>query len=140
MNVFDDLKTTKSTNQNIVEPHAKNLLQDIQNKLLSESLIFLNPEKACQALFNILLNIINDLSIPYSDDLLIKFLFHTTFALERCIRKEPYTYPKARYLIKEHSKLFNVIDKNFKIINEIFAVQIPTSEIGFIIEIFLPYL
>lgn len=140
MNVFDDLKTTKSTNQNIVEPHAKNLLQDIQNKLLSESLIFLNPEKACQALFNILLNIINDLSIPYSDDLLIKFLFHTTFALERCIRKEPYTYPKARYLIKEHSKLFNVIDKNFKVINEIFAVQIPTSEIGFIIEIFLPYL
>ena len=43
MNVFDDLKTTKSTSQNIVEPHAKNLLQDIQNKLLSESLIFLNP-------------------------------------------------------------------------------------------------
>ena len=115
------------------------ILQNIQEKLLSESLVFLNPEKACQALFHVLLNILQDLSIPYSDDLLIKFIFHTSFALERCIRKEPFVYPKARILIKQHATLFNVLEKNFEIITELFSVQIPASEMGYVIEIFLPY-
>lgn len=140
VHAFEDFKPAADAKSDTSIPHAQNLLQDIQRKLLSESLVFLNPEKACQALFNILLNIMNELSIQYSDDLLIKFLFHTTFALERCIRKEPYVYPKSRSLIQKYNELFNVIERNFKIINEIFSIQIPTSEMGFIIEIFLPYL
>ncbi len=119
--------------------HARELLKDIQNKLLAESLVFLNPEKACQELFNVLLNTINDLHIQYTDDLLIKFIFHTAFALERCIRKEAFAYPRSRSLIKQYGKIFHVLEKNFETLTEIFSVQIPASEMGFIIEIFLPY-
>ena len=93
-NAFDSLTTEQVTAETSVETPAQELLQNIQEKLLSESLVFLNPKKACQALFHVLLNILQDLSIPYSDDLLIKFIFHTSFALERCIRKEPFVYPK----------------------------------------------
>ena len=138
-NAFDSLTTEQVTAETSVETPAQELLQNIQEKLLSESLVFLNPEKACQALFHVLLNILQDLSIPYSDDLLIKFIFHTSFALERCIRKEPFVYPKARILIKQHATLFNVLEKNFEIITELFSVQIPASEMGYVIEIFLPY-
>ncbi len=119
--------------------HAQELLKDIQNKLLAESLVFLNPEKACRELFNVLLNMINDLHIQYTDDLLIKFIFHTAFALERCIRKEAFAYPRSRSLIKQYGKLFRVLEKNFETLTEIFSIQIPASEMGFIIEIFLPY-
>ena len=138
-NAFDSLTTEQVTAETSVETPAQELLQNIQEKLLSESLVFLNPEKACQALFHVLLNILQDLSIPYSDDLLIKFIFHTSFALERCIRKEPFVYPKARILIKQHATLFNVLEKDFEIITELFSVQIPASEMGYVIEIFLPY-
>lgn len=138
-NVFRNIPAIKDMKTNPITTHAQELLNDIQEKLLEESLIFLNPKKACQALFNVLLNIMNDLSIPYSDDLLIKFIFHTAFALERCIRKEPYIYPKSRALIKQNNKLFRVLDKNFETVTEIFSVQIPVSEMGFIIEIFLTY-
>lgn len=140
INTFDENESSQINQISSIESHAQDLLHDIQEKLLSESLVFLNPEKACKSLFNVLLNIINDLSIQYSDDLLIKFLFHMSFTLERCIRKEPYAYPKARSLIKNNSDLYNILDKNLKILNEIFSIQIPTGEMGFIIEIFLPYI
>lgn len=142
MNIFDSMETDANTNKNTkeIENHANQLLKSIEEKVLSESLVFLNPTKACQALFNVLINILNDLGIPYSDDLLIKFLFHTTFTLERCIKKEPYNYTKSRTLIKKYDTIFNVLEKNFKVINEIFAIQIPITEMGYIIEIFLPYL
>lgn len=123
----------------IIKDHAHELLESIETKLLAESLVFLNPHKASQALYNALLNIITALKIPYNDDLLIKFLYHTTFALERCIRKEPFNYPKSRSLIKANPYLYNVLEENFKIIKEIFSVQIPSTEMGYIIEMFLPY-
>lgn len=138
-NVFENFTITETAQNTPIQTHAQELLQDIQDKLLSESLIFLNPEKTCQSLFNVLLNIISDLSIQYSDDLLIKFIFHTAFTLERCIRKEPYVYPKSRSLIRQNRKLFDILEKNFETITEIFSVQIPAGEMGFIIEIFLPY-
>ena len=50
--------------------------------------------------------------------------YFTLPALERCIRKEPFVYPKARTLIKQHAALFNVLEKNFEIITELFSVQI----------------
>lgn len=124
----------------IIKDHAHELLESIETKLLAESLVFLNPHKASQALYNALLNIITALKIPYNDDLLIKFLYHTTFALERCIRKEPFNYPKSRSLIKANPYLYNVLEENFKIIKEIFSVQIPSTEMGYIIEMFLPYI
>lgn len=46
---------------------------------------------------------------------------------------------KARTLIKQHATLFNVLEKDFEIITELFSVQIPASEMGYVIEIFLPY-
>ncbi len=140
IDAFDQIKSPNESKSNLVETHAQDLLSNIQNKLLYESLVFLNPEKACQSLFNVFQNILKDLNLHYSDDLLIKFLFHTVFTLERCIKKEPYAYPKAKTIINENEFLFSTLDKNFKIINEIFAIQIPISEMAYIMEIFLSYL
>lgn len=138
---FKEEKNTITHNTtNNIETQPMSLLKEIETKLLSESLTFLNPTKACQTLYMVLLNIINDLSIPYSDDLLIKFLFHTSFTIERCIKKEPYNYPKSKSLIKMYPSLYETIDKNIQLIYEVFSVQFPLSEIGYIIEIFLPYL
>ncbi|MCB7429997.1 sugar transporter, partial [Erysipelatoclostridium ramosum] len=81
--------TSDAASVSETETHAQELLNDITNKVLSESLVFLNPHKVCQSLFNVLINILHDLNISYTDDLLIKFIFHSGFMIERCIRKEP---------------------------------------------------
>lgn len=137
---FKKEDTQDATTASEKETHAQELLNDISNKVLSESLVFLNPTKVCQSLFNVLINILHDLNISYSDDVLIKFIFHSGFVIERCIRKEPLTYPKARAIINQHSDMYYKVEKNFEIISEIFNVTIPSSEMAMIMEIFLPYL
>ncbi len=129
-----------AANVSETETHAQELLNDITNKVLSESLVFLNPHKVCQSLFNVLINILHDLNISYTDDLLIKFIFHSGFMIERCIRKEPLSYPKARGIINQYDQMYYIMEKNFEIISEIFNVTIPSSEMAMIMEIFLPYM
>lgn len=141
MKYFKQEKTVKNTFvSNQSESHAQELLNKITDKVLSESLVFVNPSKVCQSLFNVLINIIHDLNIRYTDDLLIKFIFHSGFTIERCIRKEPLTYPKARMIINDNDKVYYAVEKNFEIISEIFNVMIPAAEMAMIMEIFLPYI
>lgn len=140
MKYFRQEDHQEQLNMNQTETHAQELLNKITDKVLTESLVFLNPHKVCQSLFNVLINILHDLNIPYVDDLLIKFIFHSGFTIERCIRKEPLTYPKARTIINENANTYYMVEKNFEIISEIFNVTIPSSEMAMIMEIFLPYL
>ncbi len=121
------------------ESHALDLLQQITDKLLTESLVFLNPQKSCKSLYNILLHILNDLAIDYTDELLIKFVFHCSFVIERCIRKEPLHYPSAKTIINDNEAVYYAIEKNFRILGEIFSISIPSSELAMVVEIFLPY-
>lgn len=137
---FNKEDKTYQNHMDITESHAQELLNEISDKVLSESLVFLNPTKVCQSLFNVLINIIHDLNISYTDDLLIKFIFHSGFVIERCIRKEPINYPKARSIINQNDSIYYNIEKNFEIICEIFNVTIPSAEMAMIMEIFLPYL
>lgn len=130
----------QTTINELTETHAQELLDEISLKVLSESLVFLNPSKVCQSLFNVLLNILHDLKINYTDDLLIKFIFHSGFTIERCIRKEPLVYTKARSIINENDSVYYMIEKDFEIISEIYNVTIPSSEMAMIMEIFLPYM
>ena len=140
MSYFNSLKHNDEVDELSTEYHAQALIKQITDKVLSESLIFLNASKACQSLFNVLVNIIHDLSISYSDDLLIKFLFHCSFTIERCIKKEPMVYPKDRTIINTYGDIYYAIEKNFEIITEIFSTTIPASEFALITEIFIPYI
>ena len=68
----EEFRQTESTQKPTIETHAQELLNNIEEKLLSESLVFLNPKKACQILYNVFLNILSDLSISYSDEMCIR--------------------------------------------------------------------
>lgn len=116
--------------------HSRDILDQISNKLLSESLIFLNPSKAVNLLYEVLLKIESELNIKPSDELLIKFIFHCSFLIERCIRKEPINDPEARNIISSNPQIFFIIESNFSIINETFSINIPNSELGMVINIF----
>lgn len=121
------------------ESHSNDLLNEIADKLLSESLIFLNPQKVCNALYSVLQNVLKDLSVSYSDDILVKFVFHCSFMVERCIRKDPINDQNSRSIIQANENIYYILEKNFSVLNEIFSINIPNSELGMVIEIFKPY-
>lgn len=140
MKYFNHDDTDETQLDNTKGTQVQDLLHNISEKVLSESLVFLNPKKVCQSLYNVLMNILHDLHISYSDDLLIKFIFHSAFSIERCIRKEPLIYTKARTIINQHDQVYYIVEKNFEIISEIFNVTLSSSEMAMIMEIFLAYL
>lgn len=120
------------------DSYAMQLIQQMDETILSDSLVFLNPRKSSQILYKTLNAIIKQLQLPYSDNLLIKFIFHCSFTLERCIKNEPLSFPKLKAFINHNSHTYNIIERNFHEVQEVFDCTIPPSEFSFITEIFLP--
>lgn len=120
------------------DSYAMQLIQQMDETILSDSLVFLNPRKSSQILYKTLNAIIKQLQLPYSDNLLIKFIFHCSFTLERCIKNEPLSFPKMKAFINRNNYVYNIIERNFHEVQEVFDCTIPPSEFSFITEIFLP--
>lgn len=118
---------------------SKEFLNKLIHKLLSDSLNFLNPYKVGELLYTILRNITSDLDITYSENLLVKFLFHGSFCIERCIKNEPFSYKKTKQVINEHDSIFYIVAKNMEIANDVFNITIPDSELAMLVEIFISY-
>lgn len=120
--------------------YLKNCDTNYYRELLVDSvgkvLIFLDAEKACSILNKVLDNIVDDLNKTLDNSLITKFLFHCSCMLERLIRKEPLPYKNIKSLTEKHKKLFDIIKRNFQILEETFAITIPDTEIAYIVEIF----
>lgn len=115
---------------------SSKLLHDISTRLLSESLVFLDVRKAISLLTSVLLNIYQKSHMSYSDELSIRFLHHCSFMIERNIRNEPLQTKNTNSIIKQNFDLYQTIEKEFRIINNHFGIQIPSSELAMIVEIF----
>lgn len=117
--------------------YVKQLLDQINDYILSDSLIFLNTKKSSPIMYRILQSILSDLNVKYSDTLLIKFIFHSSFALERCIQHETFSYPKVKSFINKNHKTYNIIQNRFSLLEEVYGCSFPPTELAFITEIFV---
>lgn len=116
---------------------SSKFLHDVSNKILSESLVFLDVRKSTALLSTVLLNIYEHSGIIYTDELSIRFLHHCSFMIERNIRNEPLQIKNTNQIIKEMADLYQIIEQEFQIINNHFGIQIPPSELAMIVEIFV---
>ena len=112
-------------------------LDDVADKILSESLVFLNPKKATMALFRVLMKIYEDLGLNYTDEISIRFIFHSAFMIERVIRREPLIYKNTNSIISTNREVYTSIDRNMELVNDVFGISIPSSEIARLSEIFV---
>ncbi|MCR0588203.1 PRD domain-containing protein [[Clostridium] innocuum] len=112
-------------------------LDDVADKILSESLVFLNPKKATMALFRVLMKIYEDLGLNYTDEISIRFIFHSAFMIERVIRREPLIYKNTNSIISTSREVYTSIDRNMELVNDVFGISIPSSEIARLSEIFV---
>lgn len=115
-------------------------LDDVANKILSDSLVFLNPQKVTMALFRVLMQIYEDLELHYTNEISIRFIFHSAFMIERVIRKEPLIYKNTAGIIASNQEIYTALDRNLQLINDLFGITIPSSEIARLSEIFVDLL
>lgn len=116
------------------------LIDDIASKILANSLIFLDPQKITTVLFGVLLKILEDLQLNYSDEITIRFLIHSSFMVERSIKGDALKSKRLAEVINKYNKIFHCIDKHFIHVNKVFGIKISQSEISLVTEIFVDYI
>lgn len=121
------------------EPYSP-LIQRIITEILTKSLTFIDPYKSAYALLDALNKILDELSLPYSDEIAIKFIFHCAVMFERVIKKEPFAYQKLRSFINRYSRLMALLDKHISSSADVFGISVPSAELAFVAEIFIPYM
>ncbi|WP_017211233.1 sigma-54-dependent transcriptional regulator [Clostridium beijerinckii] len=116
-----------------VEPQNTNC-RDYAVNMLEEILTFLSAKKASKTLDEVLKNIASFYGKDIDDAMYIKFLFHCSCMIERAIRNETLPYKKISQIKSAKEQLFEVIKNNFILVEEVFGIHIPNSELAYIVE------
>ena len=126
-----------NTLQNGIHAKEDSYIDRIIKEVIAPSLTFLNPTKAATVLMDILNKILNDLSIPYSDELAVRFVVHCSYMLERLIRGTSLKYERLKSFTNEHNKTLSLVENQMQYLCDSFGVTIPASELAYITEIFI---
>ena len=119
------------------EGESASFFKRIITEALAPSLTFLNPEKASVILMETLEHILNDLDIPYSSEIGIKFIFHCSHMLERLISGNAFKYERLKSFTNEHGEVYICVEKRMRYPAEVFGVTIPATEIAYVAELFV---
>lgn len=120
--------------------NSRLLINRISSQILQQSLVFLDATKASSSLMVVLLNILKELKINYSDEITIRFIIHGAFVIERAIRNDPLPNKKTREIINMHNQVFHTISRELNELNNVFNICIAKTEIATITQIFLEYM
>ncbi len=137
LNISSETNTPASSAYQPVSSGSQSIIYRLTNEFLQPSMTFLYASKAVDALMLSLSGILEDLNLPYTNELAIKFLCHSVNMLERVIRLDPLPYPKVNSFIRSNLKVYQAIEKNLQNVNELYGISIPKEEIAYITEILL---
>lgn len=118
----------------------KTQISRIIKNIIGDSLIFLDPAKIYSALVTALMNLLADLPLTYSDNLALRFIVHSSFMTERCIKGETLPYKKVNEFVEQHKSVFLSVKKHLEPIQSLFNMQIPDTELAYLTEIVLEFL
>jgi len=104
-------------------------------KALEDTLVFLNPVKIYKCINSAYELIINELDIQGNESLETRFIIHCCCMIERLIRNESIYYQDANTVISDNKLLYNIVRYNLKNTEEVFGVNIPDTEICYIIDL-----
>lgn len=107
--------------------------------LISDTLVFLDANKVYNALSDALTTISDRLGLPHNDSLVIRFIVHSSFTIERAIRGECLPYKKADEYLRAHKELYQAVKAGLEPIQNLFNIRIPDTELAYLVEIFSDY-
>lgn len=117
------------------DPFMRRYLQES----FAPDLTFLDAPKAARLLSSALSGILKDLSIPYTHEVAVKFLAHTSHMLERVISCHPMNYPNLRRFLAENRTIVTAVERRLEPVANTFGITVPAGEIAYVAEIFCQY-
>ncbi len=115
----------------------QSFISKVIQKIISKTTSFIDTQRAVDVLMFCLQKILQDLSIPYNDEIATKYLIHCVNMLERVIRNQPWEYIRIHAFIENNTTIFHIVEKNLEYASNSFDIVIPSSEIAYITEIFI---
>ncbi|MBA1335932.1 MAG: NtrC family Transcriptional regulator, ATPase domain [Firmicutes bacterium] len=103
-------------------------------RILEDTLGFINPYKAYEVISDSFELLSETYSFEDNKELKIKYIFHFSSMIERLIRKEPLSYKNIKSTITKNNDLYRDVRDSSAIIEECFGIEIPDTEIGYIID------
>jgi len=108
-------------------------------EVFAPNLTFLDLSKAISTLSAALTGILEDLHIPYSHEVAIKFFSHGSYMLERVISGRVMNFPNLRRFLAENRRTVSVVERRLEPVSNTFGITIPAAEIAYIVEVFGEY-
>ncbi|MCR1900007.1 sigma 54-interacting transcriptional regulator [Irregularibacter muris] len=105
-------------------------------KMLNETLIFLNPIKVYNVVNHSFEIITKSIAITDYRSTKLSFVIHTCSMIERLIINERLTYNNIEDTIRNNPVLYNAIKSSIGEVEQTFNIEIPDTEIGYIIDLF----
>lgn len=136
--VSNNTETNKFQEKVNESSEETSLIEQIRVKIISNIVSFIDTKKATDLLLVSLKNILKEINIPYDESIAIKYICHCTNMLERVIKNDTWDYRKLNRFYKQNSDLVHVVEKNLEYVGNGFNVVIPSNEIAYVCEIFLP--
>lgn len=113
----------------------KMLGQNIFIQMLEEMLTFLNPIKAYRYTNEAYLRTTKLLKIENSKQLKLRYIFHVCCMIERLLQKDVLPYKDIDELMVLKGVMYKGIKGSLINVEEVFGIEIPDTEIGYIIEL-----
>ena len=133
LNIGTKLVSHKNQKMETEEDFINRFCEDV----LSKTLTHINPKKAVDVLLESLDEILDELKIIKSRDIVVKYLSHGVHMLERIIKHQPLNYYHLSRFSAENHELMDVIAKSLSAAENTFDLSVPSCEIAYLAEIFL---
>ena len=143
MSAYNNLDTVSNEikmpepSSNPTGKHINNFIDQIKDKVISKTVAFIDVDKAVSVLDICFRKTLQDLHIPYTDVLAVKYLCHCTNMLERVIRNETWGFQKINTFSNENYNLMHIVEHRLEYSADTFGVKIPSNEIAYVVQIFL---
>jgi len=115
-------------------------IKRVVEEVIADTASFINVYKATDILMVCLNNTLNDLRIPYSNEIAIKYLCHCVVMLERVISSKSLDVLNKSQFISKNIDLVHIVEHNLEYAGNSFGVKIPQGEIAYVAQIFEGYL
>lgn len=133
--VMNDNKYIKSFLESTTLINKGTRQEDPYIKAFDHYFKHVNTLRTNEILYGALFNICKELSIPMNNDIIIHFLFHGNFMLERTITQELVNFKGLFDFIYDNEEIYTVIRKNIKEIISFSRLEIDEAEIAVLTEI-----
>lgn len=134
---LQELPTESGTREFLSNEPSGDFVQNLLEKVLKKNCIFIDIEKAVTVLDHCLKNTLADLDQTPSNEITAKYLCHCCNMLERVIRKEFWNYSNLNTFVNANAKILHIVEQNLEYAEASFGINIPSSELAYIAEIFL---